>query len=284
MKPTKKSVFLFASYCFTGFVILIFFLFAIFNWDLLQKIWEWFLNKASIYSFEFLIKIISILIMTASFIAYPLYFSNKLKKETEVLADSEADVDADSDADVLADSEAEVLADSETDDDPVNTPSKQGTSNEDLLKLLQINYIETEENGHTYLKIKNDVNYWLECVERLMSVITVISIYLTCARFFSTNSLVESVVSTISLLTLPVAVVFMYYHYSMKILFSLIWAKYPPLKNGKGSLPSDKKVSFFKEKETWPAIRYSTLVALISVPLIFYFPVITGLQIAPVKP
>ena len=186
--------------------------------------------------------------MFVSFIAYPFYFSKKLKKDGQV-----------------------------------NTQNEQEVLNEDLLKFLKINYIETKENGHTYLKIKNDVNYWLECTEKLMSVITIIAIYLTGVRFFSTNSFVEGAVSTVSLIVLPVAVAFMYYHYSMKFLFSLIWAKYPPLKNKKGSLPSGQKVSF-KEKETWIALGYIALVAIISTTLIFYFPVIAGLQMAPIKP
>lgn len=225
-----------------------FIFFLIFNWDWAKEIFYWFIRTTEKWGYEFIIKILSIIILFFSFYLYHKFLSKKLKDAT----------------------------------------------NEEVLKVFNINYTETYKDNYIYLDIKKDLNYWLECIEKLAVLIAMVSIYLASSRFFSTETPLNGVISTISLLLLPIALVFIYAHYALKLMMSLIWAKYSPLKNNTESASSERKATsdkkiisiciLLKQKATWCALGYIVIASFLSVVLIFYFPITLGIQMAPVKP
>ena len=170
----------------------------------------------------------------------------------------------------------------------------RNNTNKEVLDFLKLSY--TIEDNHIY--IKKDFNYWFECVEKITVLIAMVSIYLTIARFFSTDDFIKGIVSIISILIMPILIAFMYSHYSMKILLSLIWTKYPPIyeyTNKKPIFSFKKKIKiiyrrkglkavicFFKNEVCKP-LSYIFPVAFISTVMIFYFPIIIGVQMAPTK-
>lgn len=87
-------------------------------------------------------------------------------------------------------------------------------TNKEVLDFLKLSYT-IEDN---YIYIKKDFNYWFECAEKITVLIAMVSIYLTIARFFSTDDFIKGIVSIISILIMPIPIAFMYSHYSMKIL------------------------------------------------------------------
>ncbi|HFC8830020.1 TPA: hypothetical protein ACFU2R_001301, partial [Neisseria subflava] len=119
-------------------------------------------------------------------------------------------------------------------------------------------------------------------IEKITVLVAIVSIYLTIIRFFSVNTPVDAVVSIVSILIMPIAIVFLYMHYSMKILTSLIFREYTPVKFKKEirAIPSSTKE---KLKEIPPVLFYILLVSFVSTVMIFYFPIIIGVQMAPTK-
>lgn len=239
-----------------------FIIFSIFNWDLIKETFYWFLRTAEKWSYEFIVKIVSILILFISLFLYPKFVSKKLKYATDEEIFNFYNIDY------------------------IEKIKKVEMERAEEKKYIHLKAKIKEE---TYLEIKKDLNYWLECVEKLAVLIAMIGIYVAASRFFSTESILECAISTVSLIFLPISVVFMYLHYTMKLLFSVMWAKYPPLKNHKKDIPSDQKVTFvqiiqeFKKVETWKALGYIVLISFLSVVLIFQFPIVLGMQMAPVK-
>ena len=171
---------------------------------------------------------------------------------------------------------------------------RNNTTNKEVLDFLNLSY--TIEDNNIY--IKKDFNYWFECVEKITVLIAMVSIYLTIARFFSTDNFIEGIVSIISILIIPIPIALMYSHYSMKILLSLIWAAYPPVyeyTNKKLIFSISEKIKiihrrkglkitmcFLKNRVCNPLL-YIFLVTSISTVMIFYFPIIIGVQMAPTK-
>ncbi|EFC87453.1 MULTISPECIES: hypothetical protein [Neisseria] len=158
---------------------------------------------------------------------------------------------------------------------------------EEMLNFFSIPYTLQEDS----FIIKTNINYWLECIEKITVLVAIVSIYLTIIRFFSVNTPVDAVVSIVSILIMPISIVFLYMHYSMKILTSLIFRKYTPVKFKKEirAIPSStkeklkEKLSKEKLKEILPVLFYILLVSFVSTVMIFYFPIIIGVQMAPTK-
>ena len=235
------------GFVFTTFIICVFIVIAIItitNFEWLKEAYSWTINNN-----ENIFKIISIIILFLSLFLYP-----KL----------------------------------------AGSIMRNNTTNKEVLDFLNLSYT-IEDN---YIYIKKDFNYWFECVEKITVLIAMVSIYLTIARFFSTDNFIEGIVSIISILIIPIPIAFMYSHYSMKILLSLIWTKYPPIyeyTNKKLIFSFKKKIKiiyrrkglkavicFFKNEVCKP-LSYIFLVAFISTVMIFYFPIIIGVQMAPTK-
>ncbi|MGF6148525.1 Uncharacterised protein [Kingella potus] len=165
----------------------------------------------------------------------------------------------------------------------INKNTKPGNI-EDISAFLGLNYEQTEKKfGNetaVCLRIKYSLNDFFECIEKLTVLIAMVGIYLTVSGNLSANSFAEGAVYTVSMILIPIAFGLMYPHYAAKIIISLLWLKYPPVKDGKGSFPANHRIT---KKEIITSLPYIFLVALVSVVMVIYFPVAVGIKMAPIR-